>query len=239
MTLDKKTMKREGERGNALFLILIAVALFAALSYAITQSGRGGGNVSSQTALITAGQLTEEPADVRAAVARMILSGTGVYSPITSDAADGTPTTNVFDQTGQGGGATNVPPPAGACNTAAECASWTYSWPTSSTAGNYVFGVGTTAPEALAYLANITQPVCIAINKGLALPGVTQALLETDAQKTANFTGVAGAYTVAGGADTIESAVSADLSGQDFACWNNVVGGDTSTYWYYASLMDN
>jgi len=66
------------ERGNALFLILIAVALFAALSYAITQSGRGGGGTSPEKDRITAAGILDYGAQLRSMITRMSLTGTPV-----------------------------------------------------------------------------------------------------------------------------------------------------------------
>lgn len=60
------------QRGNVLFLILIAVALFAALSYAVTSSSRsGGGDASKETAHANAAAIIQYATSVKNAIVRI------------------------------------------------------------------------------------------------------------------------------------------------------------------------
>lgn len=67
---------RSNNSGNILFLILIAVALFAALSYAITSGSRTGeGAISAETEKLIAGRIASEISLVNNLVSRYHLSG--------------------------------------------------------------------------------------------------------------------------------------------------------------------
>lgn len=65
------------QSGNVLFLILIAVALFAALTYAVTQSTRSGSGSTSnaEKAQMLASQFTQYGAALNSAIMRLQLSG--------------------------------------------------------------------------------------------------------------------------------------------------------------------
>lgn len=63
------------QNGNALFLILIAVALFAALSYAITSSGRGSGNIDREKLQLEITAIEDYLSDINFALQKIRVVG--------------------------------------------------------------------------------------------------------------------------------------------------------------------
>ena len=59
---------RAGESGNVLFLILIAVALFAALAYAITHTSRSGGDASREKTELLVSEIVQYAAQLEQGV---------------------------------------------------------------------------------------------------------------------------------------------------------------------------
>lgn len=88
------------QNGNALFLILIAVALFAALSYAVTQSGRGSGDINRETENLQASQMLQYLNQIRTEVQRMILVKGCADTDITFYDAPAKPECGVFSPEG-------------------------------------------------------------------------------------------------------------------------------------------
>lgn len=221
------------QRGNALFLILIAVALFAALSYAVTQSGRGGGTVDKETAMIAAGQITQYPAGLRVAITRMIITGTAATTIVFTTPSTGL-TTEVFDPAG--GGAVSESPPGNIGNayggaTGGTAGAWGYKDISDATLGYYVTGVGTdtdvTGRDALAYIYDISLSVCNQLNKGLGL-AATPAGAGNGFQAALNAG--KGAATFGFGSNNIDA-----ISGQAFACVQDLA---SDPYFYYHVLIE-
>ena len=143
------------QKGNALFLILIAVVLFAALSYAVTQSGRSGGGVDKEQAIIAAAKLTQYGSAVHTAITRMILTGTTVANLDLTEAGVGE--NAVFAPEG-GGVAWQVP-------TSDMGAGTVYSF----SSGKNITNIGTVSNEVTMTLSGMKFSVCEQINKNLGL----------------------------------------------------------------------
>jgi hypothetical protein len=161
--MNTTVVKRVNEKGNVLFLILIAVALFAALSYAVTKSTRsGGGTTDRERAILSGATLTQHPTALRTSLIRMILAGTDVteifFNP---PAAFGAVDPNVLVFHPDGGGALFQNAPADIMAGGGEGV-WNF---------NGLFdvpeiGVSDTATgnDLVAFLPGVTQGVCIQIN---------------------------------------------------------------------------
>lgn len=232
------TKDRQSERGNVLFLILIAVALFAALSYAVTQSTRSGaGSSDNETGLINSAQLTQYPAGVRTAVVRMIIGGVDVGNlsfNVPSDFGNlGTSEAwGVFHPTG--GGATYAPAPGDVMSSGNQ-GQWVFN---SENEINLV-GITSVTPDSptstsadiIAFLPGITQSVCSRINTELGITGIP---VETAAIDIATPMAAVGGTPsgIGAGGGTIGADVAA-LDGQPFGCFQQA-----STFVYYHVLVE-
>jgi len=232
----RKNINMRREDGNVLFLILIAVALFAALSYAVTSSTRSsGGDASSETNLISSAQIVQYPSAVGTAIVRMVISGINIdeirFNRPAEFAELDTTSIGVFHPSG--GAQTYIPAPADMMVAA--------------TQGQWVFNAELEVPDIgvagaggndiIAYLIGIKQSICSKINSEYGL-GASIPVLNAD--RSAQYSlrmyddGTTDyAFPTTDMPDLDDG--SASLNGQPFGCFQNAGGGD---YVYYHVVVE-
>lgn len=192
---------KNNQSGNALFLILIAVILFAALSYAITQSNRSGGDASHESNLVAAATVTQYADSIHSGGIRMMLQGWGAadiyFSPPGDPDYEAYKKEQVFHPEGGGVPYQNVDP-----NTVeldannVPVGSWVYS------GDRLIPGIGSSSYNITILLTHVRKGVCEAINQQIkgskAIPDVGLTLAAA----------VAGSITFTG----------PDIDGNPFLC---------------------
>lgn len=241
-----KIQKFKHQKGNVLFLILIAVALFAALSYAVTQSSRSGSDASRETNVINTSTLTQYPNQVRTAVLRLVIAGTDptalqFNSPEEFDTATYTkfvPERSVFHV--KGGAAAYQIIPAKLHATATTDTNWIYSM------AFRVKGLGTdntdgSGNELMAFADDLSDTMCSRLNQdlgwGAEIPVLSSAVTLADDRDAAHRIAVAAdlASPTNNGifpAMTASAPVTADwMDNKAFGCFRNGSGGHNVFYY--------
>lgn len=209
-----KHKHRQAEKGSVLFYILIAVVLFAALSYSVGTMMRGGGEnqVGQERAKILAAEVLNYGRAIRSAVQDMRISNgcaatdiRFITSALTGYGTSVRSACDVFDTAG--GGITYIAP-----NSEVTSESWYI------TGGTVVSGIGTECTnsgctELLLVLAGLPISICNEINSSLNIDDSVAANVEDNISAAAKFTG-SYAYDTSYVGDT----TAVNLVGKNAAC---------------------
>lgn len=218
------------QNGNVLFLILIAVALFAALSYAVTKSTSGGGGVSSEKAALTSAQMIQQSAAFSTAIMRL---------QIMSSCSD----TQISFENSTESGYTNATAPASKECHLFDPAGGGLSWQTTDNNMNdgsawYFSAIGdvpevgpvVNADELVVMLFNVNDTVCQTINKELGI-GNTIPVDGGDINE-AKFTGTYGQdETLSGSIGALDCSVD-PLCGQHTGCFKEENSGERNVFYH-------
>lgn len=226
------------QSGNVLFYILIAVALLAALTFAVSQSGRGtSSNITEDRARLYASEILEFANTMSAAVSQLRLRGVE-NTELCFDHADWG--VNDYDHAGctdnvnrifhiDGAGVAWQNAPSEAMDAGASPDNLWYIY-----GDNEVENVGSTCGAAacadlILVVDELSEIVCRQLN---ALLSVTDADTAPPTDTDIGETRYVGAF---GYAETIgDEAGGVDLAGQTSGCFNNTTG---SRYTFYKVLI--
>lgn len=170
-TRRKSKQENNPESGNILFLILIAVALFAALTYATTWTGRTGGNTNDTVDTVDASEINQFPTGVHFAVMRMKIGGIDEtlmefnapedFDNLTS------PEVGVFHP--DGGGVTYITAPASLMADGTQ-SNWVFNAEFEVEEIGISVGSSFDGNEMIAFLPNIKGAACARINEYAEIP---------------------------------------------------------------------
>lgn len=229
-------VQNTSQRGNALFIILIAVALLAALSFAVTYSSQtgGAGAVSKEKARLMASEILEYSKIVTNAVTQLRLRGcedsqlsfaNATVGTYTNNAAPSDNTCHVFSPAG-GGVSWSVPQKGVMSVSPSPSDSWNIY------GGNEVEGVGSTsgAPEnadLLLALNGVSLELCQEVNGLLKVTSPTAVPPQDSGIDTTRYVGTYSAADVIGDE-------AAALNGQKAGCFEDT---GASKYVFYKVLV--
>lgn len=171
--------------GNVLFLILIAVALFAALSYAVTSSTRTGeGTAGTETSTLNSAQVIQECSNLRQQVTRFIFNGVSDSQIQMNIGADPTVPCRTGSQclfSPDGGNAIiPIPPQLKGSKGALPPAQMAYEFYAISD-GEYLEGYASDKSLVMFTAVNLSYDFCKKINKSLGLDEEPVAINTPDA----------------------------------------------------------
>lgn len=225
------------QNGNVIFFILIAIALFAALSMAVNQAGQGnGGEITEEKSRVYASEIMEYGDLLSATLSKLRLSGCSLEQISfertgSTDYANGTaPVDNTCDVFSNEGGGLTWPD--------FSPAAFDPAWSSHADFGDPIFSIKNEIPQVgtdgdgansfdlVMFVEGLAAGVCSAINQridGSTLPDSADEM-ETKYDGVVNTTGT---YTFP-----------AAFNGKRQGCYQDSAGGDagTRTYYYVVSI---
>lgn len=213
-------MRSHHQRGNVLFLILLGVVLFAALSYAVTQGFGGGNSALSKTSLKAyANDIILTAASYEKGVQKLLNKGVSEndisFSLVSGDAYEHSspqPAENkVFSITG--GGVNYLDPLKDILDSNAVGLKWYGQWGFSGI--NRIIGIGDDShrTEIMVFLPYVKRDICLEVNEIENIPTVSgEPPADSGAAGFFEFKG-----TVSGSTSIRDS--DAYLDGHKFGCF--------------------